>query len=164
MAVRLVNDEEWEEARELRLRALADVPEAFLSSYEDEKHLSEAEWRARVAPSDDRAWFVEASAAREFAGMIAVAFFGDSRETASLFGMWVEPERRRTGIGRRLVEAGVEWARAAGASRVELEVNESLKPAAGLYRACGFVPTGRRRRLPTAAGATAMQMAREFGS
>lgn len=162
MPTRLVSGEEWEQARDLRLRALADVPEAFLSSYDDEERLSEAEWRARVAPSDDRAWLVEAADGSDFAGMVVVAFLGADRETASLLGMWVEPKRRRTGVGKRLVEAGIEWARAAGAARVELEVNEGLGAAVALYRSCGFVPTGRRRRLPTAAGATALQMARDL--
>jgi hypothetical protein len=54
MAIRVVEDEEWERARDLRLRALADAPEAFARSLEEEERLSESAWRERIAPSDNR--------------------------------------------------------------------------------------------------------------
>jgi hypothetical protein len=50
MAIRVVQEEEWERARELRLRAVADAPEAFARSLKEEERLSESDWRERVAP------------------------------------------------------------------------------------------------------------------
>jgi ribosomal protein S18 acetylase RimI-like enzyme len=159
MAVRRVGSDDWQKARDLRLRALVDTPEAFLSSFDEEQQLGEAEWRARVSSADDRAWLVDATDEDDFTGMVVVAFLGESRDLASLLGMWVEPRQRRKGIGKRLVEAAIEAARTADATRVELEVNETLEPAVRLYRSCGFVPTGRQRLLP--AGDTAVQMVRD---
>ena len=158
MVVRRVGGEEWEQARELRLRALADTPAAFLSTLEDEQRLGEADWRARVS-SADGAWFVDVTDDGRFAGMVVVAFLSDDRGLASLLGMWVERDRRRKGVGKRLVDHAVDAARAAGATRVELEVNETLGPAVALYRSCGFAPTGRRRQLPS--GDQAVQMIRD---
>src|SRR5512132_2335829 len=148
MAIRVVQDEEWERARDLRLRALADAPEAFARSLEEEERLSESEWRDFVSTSDSRVWFVEATDDDEFVGM-AFGFLDDPSKTAHLGGMWVEPGGRRSGIGKRLVESVVEWARAGGAIRIELEVNELTRPAVDLYQACGFAPTGRSRPLPS---------------
>jgi ribosomal protein S18 acetylase RimI-like enzyme len=159
MAIRVVQDEEWERARDLRLRALADAPEAFARSLEEEERLSESEWREFVSPSDSRVWFVEATDDGEFVGM-AFGFLDDPSKTGYLGGMWVEPGSRRSGIGKRLVETVVEWARARGAVRIELEVNELTRPAVALYQACGFAPTGRSRPLPSDPSATALEMAR----
>src|SRR5512133_1107611 len=123
MAIRVVQYEDWERARDLRLRALADAPDAFARSLEEEERLSESEWRDFVSTSDSRVWFVEATDDDELVGM-AFGFLDDPAKTAYLGGMWVEPGGRRSGIGKRLVESVVEWARARGAVRIELEVNE----------------------------------------
>ncbi|HZW17026.1 MAG TPA: GNAT family N-acetyltransferase [Brevundimonas sp.] len=53
--------------------------------------------------------------------------------------MTVSPAARGLGLGRRLLEACEAAARAAGAPRLYLETNASLKPAGALYRAFGFV-------------------------
>ena len=53
--------------------------------------------------------------------------------------MTVSPAARGLGLGRRLLEACEAAARAAGAPRLYLETNRSLKPAGTLYRSFGFV-------------------------
>ncbi|MBW3559459.1 MAG: GNAT family N-acetyltransferase [Proteobacteria bacterium] len=52
--------------------------------------------------------------------------------------MTVAEPARGAGLGRRLMQACVEAARAAGAPRLYLETNARLAPALGLYRAFGF--------------------------
>jgi ribosomal-protein-alanine N-acetyltransferase len=53
---------------------------------------------------------------------------------------------RRQGIARRVLAAGLDWAEAAGAMRVFLEVSEGNAPARALYAAAGFTACGVRRR------------------
>ncbi len=48
--VHVPREDEWREARELRLRALRDTPLAFLQTLEGALALSDDEWRDRVAP------------------------------------------------------------------------------------------------------------------
>ncbi len=55
----------------------------------------------------------------------------------------VRPEHRRNGIGRLLLDAFAERARADGAENVFLEMRAE-NPAESLYRDCGYVPIGRR--------------------
>lgn len=56
----------------------------------------------------------------------------------------VRPERHRSGIGSKLLEAFFEAARSEGVARVHLEVRDG-NPAIAMYRAAGFSPVGRRR-------------------
>ena len=52
--------------------------------------------------------------------------------------LFVEETARGGGLGRALVEAACERARARGARRIELDTNESNQAAIALYEACGF--------------------------
>ncbi|HZZ36166.1 MAG TPA: GNAT family N-acetyltransferase [Caulobacteraceae bacterium] len=52
--------------------------------------------------------------------------------------MAVEEGHTGLGLGRALMAACVEGARAAGAPRLYLETNSALSPALGLYRSFGF--------------------------
>ena len=62
---------------------------------------------------------------------------------AELLLLAVAPDHQHNGIGRLLLEQFVDRARAAGASRVHLEVRDG-NPAVQMYRLAGFEPVGRR--------------------
>lgn len=66
----------------------------------------------------------------------------------------VHPGWQGQGVGRALLEALIEWARAAPAvSKIELHVRAPNERARALYRAVGFVEAGRwRRRVEVAPG------------
>jgi len=56
----------------------------------------------------------------------------------------VSPRWRRHGVGKTLVAALLEAARARGLVRVWMETNDDWKDAIGLYRRCGFQEFDRR--------------------
>lgn len=58
---------------------------------------------------------------------------------AYLKRMWVAPEARGLGVGRRLLAELENHARQAGARVVQLETNRTLKEAIALYRRSGYV-------------------------
>ena len=60
------------------------------------------------------------------------------RAPAELKRMWVAPEARGIGLGRRLLRELERHARAGGASVLRLETNRSLKEAIQLYRSSGY--------------------------
>jgi GNAT superfamily N-acetyltransferase len=62
-------------------------------------------------------------------------------EDAWLEDLFVTAEARGSGLGRALVEAAVERARARGCARIELDTAED-NPARRLYEALGFIRKG----------------------
>ena len=57
--------------------------------------------------------------------------------------LFVEEAARGTGVGRALVDAALERARARGCTRVELDVDEGNAAARSLYEAAGFASSKR---------------------
>jgi GNAT superfamily N-acetyltransferase len=158
--VRAVNQDEWSAVRELRLRALADAPDAFAETLADAEALTDEGWMERLAPCTERQWFVEESVRGDLVGM-AIGFY-DGRSSAYLGGMWVDPQHRGSGIGRRLVDAVEKWAQALGATMIELEVNPAVAAATNFYARCGYEPTGNSRPLPGHPGSIAVEMHRRL--
>ena len=62
-------------------------------------------------------------------------------EDCWLEDVFVREEARGTGVGRALVEATLEQARARGCKRIELDVQEDNAGARALYESCGFSAT-----------------------
>jgi DNA-binding MarR family transcriptional regulator/GNAT superfamily N-acetyltransferase len=53
--------------------------------------------------------------------------------------MWVAPDARGLGVGRRVLQELEDHARRRGADVVHLETNKTLREAASLYRSAGYV-------------------------
>jgi GNAT superfamily N-acetyltransferase len=133
MGVRRATAEDWQALRELRLRALADSPDAFLATLAEAEQRSEDEWRdwgsGGVIFVDDA-----------FDGMAGGFVTGEG--DVMLWGMWVSPERRGSGLAEALARAVIEWARAERVPRVVLWVVIGNAPAERFYERLGFTPTG----------------------
>ena len=63
---------------------------------------------------------------------------------AEIITLGVDPGRRRRGLGRALLAAGLSEAAARGSTRLFLEVAADNVAALALYRATGFTEIGRR--------------------
>ncbi len=61
---------------------------------------------------------------------------------ALIVSMWTEPAFRRRGLGRRVLEAMLAWAREGGIRRLTLHASDDGRP---LYRLYGFAPTNEMR-------------------
>ncbi len=144
VSVRAFEAHEWQTCRDLRLRALADAPDAFARTLAEEKGLSDAEWSSRLASSAESP--SEFSAVAEL-GTRAVGLayaridLMGAPDVAHLYSMWVDPGARRSGVGWELLQAVVSWARSANARRVILRVTRSNAPAVQLYEKAGFAHT-----------------------
>jgi putative acetyltransferase len=82
----------------------------------------------------------------EAAGCVAITerVLADGTRAGEMKRLWVEPRFRGLRLGRGLVVAAIEWARAQGCGAVVLDtVNEAMPEAAALYRSLGFEETGR---------------------
>lgn len=94
-----------------------------------------------IDPSDNARTYVAVVDGR----LVGFAHVGIDRGRAHL-GMAILDGFRGQGIGRRLLDGCVEWAREHGAHKVDLEVWPHNEAAIALYQRAGFVTEGRRRR------------------
>lgn len=138
--------EGWERVRAVRLRALRDAPDAFGTTFEEDEARPPESWRERLAGSSAVTFL--ATAAGQDVGLVVGAELIGRERTAGLFGMWVAPEARGTGVGDRLATAVIEWAQSSGYERLVLEVGDANTAAIGLYERMGFAPTGVTGTLP----------------
>lgn len=150
--------------RDLRLRSLADAPEAFGQPLDEAAGQSDAEWTAaaRVASGGDRrAWFIAEAIDRDGRPVRTLGLVLGRRrppDTLLIFSMWVDPGARRAHLGTRLIATAEEWARAWGGRRSVLWVFAANEPAIRFYRRIGYrvEPDGEDARTGAAYGAIAM--------
>jgi len=132
--VRSLDPDEWAVWRDLRLRSLADAPDAFGSTLERELAFVEADWRDRL-------------------GSIAVVAFVDGTPAAmgggyrvrpgwvQVVAMWTDPVFRGRGLARNVLDEIVAASRAVG-RRLVLDVAHGNSAARTTYEHYGFVATG----------------------
>ena len=131
--------------RTIRLRALADAPDAFGSTYDETAARPMDSWTKQLQEIDT---FV-AAVDGEDVGLVRGAHDDLRPDAAWLISMWVAPEARGQGVGEALIDAVVEWARVRGARRMLLDVGDHNQPAIALYARKGFEPNGTIGSLPT---------------
>jgi ribosomal protein S18 acetylase RimI-like enzyme len=128
--------------RELRLEALANHPEAFSSSYEEESPLGLEEFQARIPVSGPNAIF-GAFADGRLVGMAAFVIYDrpKARHKGLMWGVFVKPERRGQHIGKTLVQSVI--ARASHhVIMLEAAVVLTNESARRTYHGLGFRPYG----------------------
>ena len=128
-----------EVVREVRLAALADSPGSFRMTLAEES-AAPASWWTSVASRSAAGVTDRVFLAPDGAGMAGGHVEG---EDVVLWGMWVAPAARGSGLGRALLSAVVGWAQSIGAARVVLSVRDGVPHAASLYTSAGFAPCGR---------------------
>lgn len=78
-------------------------------------------------------------------GVVGYVFARFAADEGEIMNLAVHPDFRRQGVGRQLLEAAMQAARAAGAAKVFLEVRVSNQVAQAFYAQMGFQPVGYRR-------------------
>ena len=154
LVIRAVRATDAASLRSLRLRALADAPDAFAMTPQDEAEHPESHWSELAQQSElaDATVIYAAVDGERWLGMAAGGWFDRPRGIAHLWGMWVDPALRRLGIGERLVDEVRGWAAGRQARFLRLGVITGEADPTGFYERLGFVRTGETgalRRDPT---------------
>lgn len=164
MELRALTPDDVDLYRPIRLRALSTDPGSFGSTYERESAFDDATWRSRLAGRGDRRGVVflatqQAAPGAEMQSVgVAGVYHTEDPGVVYLWGMWVAPEARGTGVSRALVEACIGWANAEQGTAIVLDVVRENTPAVTLYRRFGFEPTGRIGGLPDDPSVDEMEM------
>ena len=135
--------------------AVSGEPEAWLIS-------ANGEWRSvgderrylkALRRYPNAAVFVAERSDRVLIGRLSLArdTHPASAHVADL-GLMVAKDARRSGVGRALLDAAVDWARASGVRKLELHVFPWNEPAIRLYERYGFEQEGLRKRHYRRAG------------
>jgi ribosomal protein S18 acetylase RimI-like enzyme len=149
--VTVATEDRWGQVRALRLAALADAPDTFWATLEEEMDQPPSFWCSRL--SDGRGCTLVAEVpvgpgVPVGAGLAVLAPAWERPDAAGLYSVWVAPWARGIGVADRLVEVAIEVARERGHQQLALEVGDHNVRAIHLYERHGFEPTGRRTALP----------------
>ena len=129
--------DDWPLVKDIRLRALADAPDAFGATLADSAVQPDEVWRERLSGPSPTVLALEDGRPVAMGG----GFLLPDSDAAMIWGMWTEPAARGRGLGRRILAAVVDWARDAGRTPY-LHVTEGNATARAVYVAAGFEPTG----------------------
>jgi RimJ/RimL family protein N-acetyltransferase len=128
--------------RDLRLEALKFEPGAFSADYEEERSRAASMWleRLRGIVQDHMQTLFVAEDNAALIGMIGIARgkSAKTKHTAGIWGVYVRPAHRATGIATALLGHALLWAQHNNVSRVELSVTTHNARALALYKQSGF--------------------------
>jgi ribosomal protein S18 acetylase RimI-like enzyme len=148
--VRLLAEADATAYQELRLRALRDHPEAFTSSYEEDRTKPIAWARSRIVSSAESPhnFVLGAFAEGRLVGILGLSIEPRAkvRHKGHVFGMYVAPEHAGRGIGQKLMLGCIARAgTVAGLEQLQLTVTESNARARSFYEKAGFRAFGTER-------------------
>ena len=141
--IRRLGEGDAETFRDIRLEALARNPETFGSTFDAEKEKPLSWFSDRLgAPHVHGAFH-----AAKLIGIAALVIQQSAKmaHKGALVGMYVQPQARRLGVGRRLVEAIIDTARR-HVELVQLTVVTGNEAALRLYTGLGFVQYGLEKK------------------
>lgn len=136
---------DWNEFRDIRLRALADAPSAFSVLLVDVQDAPEEHWRSRLSTGSPV--LVVRSGGRPVA--MGGGFVPEETGPMSVWGMWTAPEARGEGHARAILTTLLDHAQERGITTVELHVTEGNETARRFYEDLGFETTGEWEPLRT---------------
>jgi len=136
-SIRRCNESDHIVLREIRLEALKDSPDAYGSTYKESELWTPARWKEMALGN---CYLGEIDG--DVVGMATGGLNTEFPDTFWLFGMFVSPKARGTGVAIDLVRAVEEWAKKQGGTELYLHVSETMLRARTFYTKIGFTPNG----------------------
>ena len=145
ITVRPLGEDDWQDYRSVRLAALRESPEAFAASIGEEEAYGEDLWRERMR----RSARLVAEREGDAVGVVSVgtAKGGEDDSAGELFGLWVHPGARGSGVATTLVKEGARLATERGQTHLVYWVGTENGRAVAFASGMGFRPTDYRRPM-----------------
>ena len=141
ITVRVLDESDWSVYRDVRLGALAESPGSFTATLAEEADRDEQFWRDRMTQS--QRLFAERGLLPQ--GIVSLGPYEQEPAAAEVFGLYVVPEARGTGVSWRLVEAAAALATQQAYLQLYYWVGTDNGRAVGFAKNFGFHTTDYRR-------------------
>ncbi|MBM7661060.1 ribosomal protein S18 acetylase RimI-like enzyme [Bacillus mesophilus] len=139
MEIKLLTPKDADIYRDIRLEALKANPEAFSSSYEEEKEYPLESFENRL--KFNHFYTFGAFDESQLVGVVTLILEtkNKTKHRANIVAMYVYPDRRKSGIGRMLMNEAINKAKEIKeVEQVYLSVTSGNEPAKKLYNSLGF--------------------------
>ncbi|MBI6862782.1 MULTISPECIES: GNAT family N-acetyltransferase [Lysinibacillus] len=147
MEIRLLTAQDATSYRTLRLEGLQTNPEAFGSSFEEEKDMALELFANRLEAQGS--FTFGAFDQNELCGVATLVQESKMKlkHKASIFAVYVSPKKRGHGLGKRLMQEIIKQGKQlADVEQINLTVVSSNESAKGLYTSLGFLMFGTEKR------------------
>ncbi|MEU4292941.1 GNAT family N-acetyltransferase [Kribbella sp. NPDC026596] len=149
----MLDADQWQLLRDVRLRALKDSPAAYIADYEVEESWTQTDWRQRF----DRARWVIARDSDQIIGLARVLRVDDGPSNERYIeSVWVDPKYRGTGVLRAILQYVVveepmitDW--------LVWVLDDNIQ-ARRVYDRLGFHPTGKVQPLADGSGRSEIRL------
>lgn len=147
MQIRMLDSNDAPKYAGIRLEALQHHPEAFSSSYEEEKEFPIMKFESRLNGTESFTY--GALAKDQLIGVVTLVpeLKNKLKHRANIVAMYVDPQNRRFGVGKRLMSAAIEKAKELETiEQIYLSVTANNEPAKNLYHSLGFETYGKDKK------------------
>lgn len=141
MNIRLLHPSDAGVYWKIRLEMLKQNPEAFASSYEQAVQRKNPIEQVKKNFSDEGSYTFGTFNEEELVGVVTLIQETNLKfnHKANVVGMYVKPEMRSSGVGRKLLTKAIDQAKSIGEiEQIKLMVVSSNEAAKNLYKSFGF--------------------------
>jgi ribosomal protein S18 acetylase RimI-like enzyme len=158
--IRLLPSSEWPLLREVRLFALSESPESFLSTLAREAVFDEDRWLAEFSRGT---WHVS-EADEGVIGLLGVTREpGMPRHECYLEYIWVHPDWRGSGFAVEMISSVLDDLRKSGVRTAYLWILDGNDTAVNLYKKLDFVTTSLRQLIEDSPGRSEEKWRKDLG-
>lgn len=110
--IRALEHSEWKNLRNVRLEAVTNHPNYFLSNPEQTKALSEKDWKRRIESNASRIFGLYNPSLKQcqLIGITGIFIPPEQQNTACLVMSYIKPEYRGNGYSSMFFDARFDWA------------------------------------------------------
>lgn len=144
-SIQLLNPEQWNIFKEIRLEDLRQSPNSFGSTFEVECFFTQNDWVNKLKNTKD----LHLVALSDNFKPIGLIILRPYQEQVGIFAMYVNPTFRGRGIASDLIHAVIKYAIKKNFSEIILDVYDHNASAIELYKRKGFIFTGVKSTLPS---------------
>ena len=150
VTVRQIEADEWRRLRSIRLEALMDSPESFITLHAEAAGFPDSVWAERADAGSsgiEQVTMVAIDGADTVGMAVGLSRPGIRPGVVPIVSVFVSPRARRAGVGKSLMGGVERWARSRSVGMTSLWVVDGNEGARKFYEGLGYVATLDRHKI-----------------